>query len=100
MKWRTQVICSAHVYFLDKTGAKLKKFTLTDLVYNRNTKEDGTIRRIYETNGVAMYEVAVPQNRDSWTGGYYISDWAEDVLQLSTNEPLKSSRAIHAYKAY
>lgn len=46
-------------------------------------KEDGTIRRIYETNGIATYEVAVPQNRDSWTGGYYISDWAEGVLQLS-----------------
>ena len=75
-------------------------FQLGDLVYNRNTKEDGAIRRIYETSGVAMYEVAVPQNRDSWTGGYYISDWAEDVLQLSTNEPLKSSRAIHTFKAY
>jgi len=77
-----------------------EKFKLKDLVYNRNTKEDGTIRQIYETNGVAMYEVAVPQNRDSWAGGYYISDWAEDVLQLSNNELLKSSRAVHAFRAY
>ena len=79
-----------------------EKFKLKDLVYNRNTKEDGTIRQIYETNGVAMYEVAVPQNRDSWTGGYYISDWAEDVLQLSTNETLKVStaKAVHAFRAY
>ena len=77
-----------------------ENFRLKDLVYNRNTKEDGTIRQIYETNGVAMYEVAVPQNHDSWTGGYYISDWAEDVLQLSTNEPLKASRATHAFRAY
>ena len=77
-----------------------EKFKLKDLVYNRNTKEDGTIRQIYETNGVAMYQVAVPQNRDSWAGGYYISDWGEDVLQLSNNELLKSSRAVHAFKAY
>jgi hypothetical protein len=77
-----------------------EKFKLKDLVYNRNTKEDGTIRQIYETNGVAMYEVAVPQNRDSWAGGYYISDWAEGVLQLSNNELLKSSRAVHAFRAY
>jgi hypothetical protein len=77
-----------------------ENFRLKDLVCNRNTKEDGTIRRIYETNGVATYEVAVPQNRDSWAGGYNISDWAEDVLQLSTNEPLKASRATHAFRAY
>jgi len=77
-----------------------EKFKLKDFVYNRNTKEDGTIQKIYETNGVAMYEVAMPQNRDSWAGGYYMSDWAEDVLQLSTNEHLKVSRAVHAFKAY
>ena len=52
-------------------------FQLKDLVYNRNTNDDGIIRRIYETNGAAMCEVAVPQNRDSWTGGFYISDRAE-----------------------
>ena len=75
-------------------------FQLKDLVYNRNTNEDGIIRRIYETNGVAMYEVAVPQKRDTWAAGYYISDWAQDVLQVSNNELLKSSRAVHAFKAY
>jgi len=44
-----------------------------------------------------MYEVAVPQRGDSWAGGYYISDWAEDVLQPSSNERLKSStlRAVN-----
>ncbi len=66
-----------------------KKFQLGDLVYNRDTKEDGSIRRVYETNGATMYEVAVPQKGDSWAGGYYISDWAGDVLQLSNNERLK-----------
>ena len=68
-----------------------ENFQHGDLVYNRNTKEDGAIRRAYESNGAAMYEVAVPQRGDSWAGGYYISDWAEDVLQLSNNERLKSS---------
>ena len=77
-----------------------ENFQLKDFVYNRNTKEDGTIRRVYETNGVAMYEVAVPQKRDTWAAGYYISDWAKDVLQLSNNELLKSSTASHALKAY
>ena len=77
-----------------------ENFQLRDLVYNRNTKEDGTIRRVYETNGAAMYEVAVPQQGDSWRGGYFISDWAEDVLQLSNNEPLKSSRADRALQAH
>jgi hypothetical protein len=66
-------------------------FRHRDLVYNRNTKEDGVIRRAYEPNGAAMYEVAVPQRGDSWAGGYYISDWADDVLQLSSNECLRSS---------
>jgi len=60
-----------------------ENFQLKDLVYNRNTNEDGIIRRIYETNGAAMYEVAVPQERDSWGYGYYISDWAEGELGFS-----------------
>jgi hypothetical protein len=77
-----------------------ENFRLKDLVFNRNTKEDGTIRRIYGTNGIATYEVAVPQKRDTWAAGYYISDWAEDVLQVSNNELLKSSKANHALKAY
>jgi len=66
-----------------------KNFQLTDLVYNRNTKEDGSVRREY--NGATMYEVAVPQKGDSWAAAYHISDWAEDVLKLSSNERLKSS---------
>jgi hypothetical protein len=38
-----------------------------------------------------MYEVAVPQQSDSWAAGYNISDWAEDDLQHSNNERLKAS---------
>jgi hypothetical protein len=37
-----------------------------------------------------MYEVAVPKDGESWTG-FYLSDWPEDVLQLSNKEHLKSS---------
>jgi hypothetical protein len=54
-------------------------------VYNRNTKEDGVVRRIYEMNRAAMYEVTIPQQEDAWTTGYYVSVWAEDVLQFSHN---------------
>jgi hypothetical protein len=60
-------------------------------VYNRNTKEDGAVRKVYETNGVTMYEVAVPMQGDAWAPGHYISDWAEDVLRPSNNDRLKSS---------
>ncbi len=42
------------------------KFQSRNLVYNRNTKEDGAIRKVYETNGAVIYEVAVPKNRDMW----------------------------------
>jgi hypothetical protein len=67
------------------------KFQPRNLAYNRNTKEDGAIRKVYEKNGAMMYEVAVPKRRDMWAGGYYVSDWAEDVLQPSNNLRLKSS---------
>ena len=67
------------------------KFQLGDLVYNRDTREDGLIRRVYERNGATMYEVALPRMKDSWGRGYCISDWAENVLQPSSNERLKSS---------
>jgi len=66
------------------------KFHHRDLVHNVNTKEDGAVRRVYETKGVTMYEVAVPFQGDAWAPGHNISDWAEDVLQLSNNEHLKS----------
>jgi hypothetical protein len=67
------------------------KFQSRNLVYNRNTKEDGAIRKVHETNGAMMYEVAVPKNRDTWVSGFYISDWSEDALQPSNNLRLNSS---------
>jgi hypothetical protein len=70
------------------------KFKREDLVYNRDTQEDGAVRRRYETAGAIMYEVAVTKLGDSWVAGYYVSDWAEDVLQPSTNERLRSSTRL------
>jgi len=41
------------------------KFQFRDLVYNISTKEDGAVRRVYETRGITMYEVAVPIQGDA-----------------------------------
>ena len=68
----------------------IRKFQHMALVYNPETKEYGAVRRVYEANGSTMYEVAVPKDGESWTG-FYLSDWPEDVLQLSNKEHLKSS---------
>jgi hypothetical protein len=65
------------------------KFQPRDLVYNRNTTEHGAIRKVYETQGATVYEVAVPIHGDAWASGFCISDWPEDVLQLSDNARLK-----------
>ena len=67
------------------------KFQFRNLVHNRNTKEDGAVRKVYDTNGAMMYEVAVPKKDDSLASGFYVSDWCEDVLQSSNNLSLKSS---------
>jgi hypothetical protein len=74
----------------DEEAKQPKIFRLGDLVYNHATKENGAIQRVYTKNGAAMYEVAVPQQGDTWAAGYCISDWADDILQLSNNERLKS----------
>jgi hypothetical protein len=69
----------------------IPKFQSGNLLYNRNTKEDGAVRRVYENCSAIMYEVAVPKDGASWAAGFLISDWAENVLQPSANLPLKSS---------
>jgi len=62
------------------------KFSIGVLRRNRNTKEDGLVKRVYQVGGSVMYEVSVPATPDT----YYTSDWAESALQLSTNMTLKS----------
>jgi hypothetical protein len=36
------------------------KFSIGALLYNRDTKEDGLVKRVYQVGGVVMYEVATP----------------------------------------
>ncbi len=61
-------------------------FRVDDLLHNRNTHEDGAVRRVYERNGLIMYEVWVPKLAGSWKLGHHVSDWAENVLELSTTK--------------
>jgi hypothetical protein len=68
----------------------IRKFQHRTLLYNPVTKEDGSVRKAYEAQGVTMYEVAVSRDGESWSA-FYLSDWPEDGLQLSTNQQLKSS---------
>jgi hypothetical protein len=68
----------------------LARFRIGALLRNRDTKEDGLVKRIYKVSGgVVMYEVSVRAVKDS----HYISDWAEGALDLSTNAtPLPSDK--------
>jgi hypothetical protein len=40
-------------------AAATSPFRPGDLLYNRNTKEDGLVTQVYEKDGVTMYEVLV-----------------------------------------
>ena len=66
------------------------KFGIGVQVHNRDTKEDGLVRRVYQADsGETMYEVAVPAGPNTWPGSHYVSDWAESRLKLSDNAALK-----------
>ncbi len=74
------------------------KFRTGVLLHNRNTREDGLVTMVYESeqSGETMYQVAVPIRRDTWAGPHYVSDWAESTLEISDNAalaPNKPSRA-------
>ena len=60
----------------------IPKFSMDQILFNRNTKEKGTVARVYESNGVTMYEVRVSVNYQGFMIGFNVSDWAEDVLDL------------------
>jgi hypothetical protein len=62
-----------------------------DLLHNHSTKEDGSVRRVYQSDGLTMYEVWVPRRANSWKLGRDISNWAESVLDLSCNDRLMDS---------
>jgi hypothetical protein len=57
------------------------KFSMDQILFNRNTKEKGMVGRVYELNGVTMYEVRVPLDFQGFSIGSNVSDWAEDVLE-------------------
>ena len=56
-----------------------------ECVYNRDTKEHGLVMQAYEKDGVTMYKVWLPATPNSLRWGHFVSDWAEDVLELSDN---------------
>jgi hypothetical protein len=64
------------------------KFSMDQILFNRNTKEKGMVGRIYELNGVTMYEVRVRPDFQGFSIGSNVSDWAEDLLEPE----LRSSR--------
>ena len=59
------------------------KFSVGEIVFNRNTKEKGKVVRVYESSGITMYEVSIWVDFQ-WYGACN-SDWAEDVLELFVN---------------
>jgi hypothetical protein len=76
---------------IGKNPMTAPKFRRGELLHNRNTDEDGLVKRVYQVGEIFMYEVAVPVIRDSWAGSHYVSDWAEGALELSRNVKLNSS---------
>jgi len=68
------------------------KFGIGVLLYNVNTREDGLVTKAYQSaeTGEPMYTVDVPVRDSSWALGHLISDWDENVLELSGNSMLKN----------
>jgi hypothetical protein len=85
-KIKNRAYLAAQAFLRELRALINDKFQKKDAVYNRNTKEDGVVRRVYERNGKAAYEVAVPKYSDSWFAGFNISDWTGEVLELSGND--------------
>jgi hypothetical protein len=84
-KIKDRAYLAVHAFLKELRALINDKFQQEDAVYNRNTKEDGVVRRVYEKNGKAIYEVAVPKYSDSWFAGFNISDWTDEVLEPSGN---------------
>jgi len=71
-----------------------RPFEPNEYVYNRDTKENGLIRQVYEMDGVTVYNVWIPSTPDLLRGGYLVSDWAESVLELSDGVSPKAAFRI------
>jgi hypothetical protein len=55
-------------------------------VFNRDTGETGTVRKVYELNGIISYEVTIPSQRGTARASNR-SDWAEGVLEVRPDAP-------------
>ena len=62
-------------------AASTSPFHPGDLLYNRDTKEDGLVTKVYQEDGVTMYEVLVSGKANSLDEGDFVSNWAQDVLE-------------------
>ena len=69
---------------VEKTMNARAKFNIGVLLHNRNTNEDGLVRRVYEVGGAVMYEVLIPATPLT----YNLSDWGESPVELSNNKLL------------
>jgi hypothetical protein len=58
------------------------KFNIGVLLHNRNTNENGLVKRVYEVGGAVMYEVLIPASPLT----HNISDWGESPVELSRNK--------------
>ena len=66
-----------------KVRTTTPKFSIDEVLFNRNTKENGTVGRVDESNGITMYQVRVPVDPRWHPAGCHISDWTEDTLELT-----------------
>jgi hypothetical protein len=66
-----------------KPMAASAKFNIGVKVYNRNTKEDGFVSRVYHQadSGEIMYEVQLTAGPKALAGVHYLSDWNESNLE-------------------
>jgi hypothetical protein len=69
---------------------RVAKFHTGQLVYNRSTKEDGFVSRVFADDGIITYEVWVPKAPISWLAGHWISHWRESVVRSSGNKHIGS----------
>jgi|HubBroStandDraft_5_1064220.scaffolds.fasta_scaffold482284_1 hypothetical protein len=67
---------------------RIAKFEAGQLVYNRNTDEDGFISCVVPDGGVISYEVWIPKEFNTWNAGHWISRWYERDVTPSGNKRL------------
>jgi hypothetical protein len=80
------------------------RFGVEQIVFNRKTNEKGTVRRVYESNGITRHAVAVPVLQEC-SSFFNYSDWNEDVLEVEQehspvkNRPLVGNNKTNATQA-